>query len=463
MNRHSKPRIAFIAFALASAAGAVYIVYKTAGTSLTKVVTQNQRDTAQVNTFLRQGDYYFNKPNRTGSDLDSSFSAVTKAYRISRKIDFRKGTGLSLDMYSKIYAGRGDTLKGRKYADSAIVVFKSNNLIHELAFAYFNRSGFYPLDGDLLKRRIEWLKLAADAFVQSGSKLEQAGIFKELGDLQQVGRNHTEALASLQRSLSLYDSGDHERLLGVYDLLGHVHSIIGNHRLALKYGLLALKVSEEFNDSTSAMMATIHNRLGLTYERMEKNEPALRHFNRGEQISLLNRDSSSWSIIMTNKVNVLLHMRRHEEALQCISKIPERVLNDSSNPGIRGLIHSLFMLINLSLKEYKTCRIYEKWLIADYAYEKQMGLDNFTVPSVLARYYLETHDLRKADIYWNECDQICRKYNFVTNLVKSFKMRIMIDSAKGDFKKYIEHSRELRVMSNRLLNEQNNRRLPNYR
>ena len=446
-------------FALAAIAAA-YIVYKTSDPSLKpEAITQTQRDTAQVNTFLRQGDYYFNKPNRTNSDLDSSFIAITNAYRISRKIDYRKGTGLSMNTYSKLHNAKGDTLQGRKYADSAIAVLKSNNLTHELAYAYFNRSGFYPLEGDLLKRRIEWLKLAVDAFVQSGSKLEQAGIFKELGDLQQVDMNYTDALKSLQQSLSLYDSSDHGRLLGVYDLLGHVHSIFGNHRLALKYGLLGLKISEEFNDSTSAVMATLHSRIGLTYDRMEKYPNALWHFDKAERIALRNGDSSNWIIIVCNKANALRYMKKPREALQCISKIPERSLNDSRNIGNRGNIHALSMIINLSLKEYNTCRPYEKRLLADYAYEKQVGIHNFAVPSVLARYYLETHDLKKADRYWSESDEICKTYKFKANLLKGYRLRLKIDSAKGDFKEYIQHSRELQIMNDMMLSEQNNREI----
>ncbi len=455
MIKNIKRIIVLVVILPVAAAGILYTL--SVYSSRPAVVAESQADTAQVNALLRESDYLFNKANRTGGDLDSSFVAVTNAYRISRKSDFRKGMGLSMDMYSKIYHTRGDTLIGRKYADSAIAVFKQNDFFYELGFARYNRSGFYPLDGPLLKRRIEWVKLAAEAFVESGSRLKQADIFKELGDLQQHEGDYNEALKSLHISLGLYESTNYSRLIGLYDLLGYVYGTTGNYKQALKYGLLALRLSEQLNDSTSAMVSTLHNRLGLNYERLAKKQLAYQHYDKAEQISLSNKDSSNWIYIACNKANILNIMGKRKEGAQCVLKIPESLLSSARNIAVRGHVHGVLMVIHLDLKEYAKCSMYAEWLMADLAYAKQANLSTTSMTAALAKYYFGIKDFKKAERYLNETDTVYRIYNHIPALASSYKLRIKIDSARGDLGNYIKHSMERQVMRDSLLNEQNNR------
>lgn len=455
MTTNIKRTIRLVVILLVAAAGSLYAL--SIFSSGPAIVTENQADSAKANAFLRQSDYYFSKANRTTNELDSAFLAVTNAYRVSKKADFRKGMGLSLDMYSKIYHTRGDTLLGRKYADSAIAVFKQNDLFYELGFACYNRSGFYPLDGPLLKRRIEWVKFAAEAFVESGSKLKQADIFKELGDLQQHEGDYNAALKSLHISLGLYESTNYQRLIGLYDLLGYVYGTTGNYKQALKYGLLALRLSEQLNDSTSAMVSTLHNRLGLNYERLAKKQLAYQHYDKAERISLNNKDSSNWIFIACNKANVLNTMGKRKEGAQCVLKIPESLLNSPRNIAVRGHVHGVLMVIHLDLKEYARCSMYAKWLMADLAYAKRANLSTTSMTAALAKYYFGIKDFKKAERFLNETDTVYRIYSHIPALASSYKLRIKIDSARGDLGNYIKHSTERQAMRDSLLNEQNNR------
>ncbi len=420
--------------------------------------SSHHSDTLAVNSLLRRADYYFEKPNRTLKYLDSSLSVLTDAFRISKEIVYQKGKGTCLDRYSKIYNARGDTLNGRKYADSAIAVFKDNHLYYDLGFAYFNRSGFYPLDGKPLKLRIEYVKLAVAAFARSGSTLKQADILKELGDLQQYDLNMTEAIPNLQQSLALYASiSKYKESVDVHSLLVNVYGTIGNYPLALKHGLIALKIFEEVNDTLSTSVATTYNRLGINYQRIKRYSLAVKCFSAAQRISMKNNDSVSWAIITYNLARSYYAMGKTGKGMQMVLDIPENA--SIRNLSLNGNIHAFLMMGYLKLKEYGKCRAYCNLLLKDYTDAKQMDVPLMTVTNALAKYYIASNEYTKVEFYLKENDVIFKRNRQLANRITSYDMWRQLDSVRGDFYAYVKHARAAEALSDSALSERNNQEI----
>ncbi len=460
MKKNVIKTVSWIFFLLIILAAGVYWL-RIQSTKPEMILSGQTTDTVGVNMLLTRSYVYFNKQDRSGIDLDSSMLIIDKAYEASRRLNFKKGIGKCLDAYSKIYSSKRDTLVGRLYADSSIAVFKENNFLYELGDAYYNRSGYCPMDSKLLNQRIEWVKLALATHEKSGSKISQANLLKELGDLQQYNSEFDDAVINLEKSIVLYKAINYSiGAIGAYDLLGDVVGSLGNYRLAVKYGLLALKESAQLTDSSYnsfAVMTTIHNRIGLNYERMGKYKLAYQHYDKGYHLSLRSNNVESKIILAYNRAKALSFVGNTPLAIQYILEIPKKELDE--HPKWNGSIHALLMIFHLKIKNLEKSRAYSQPLLADYAYAKKMGTSSIHITKALTKYYLAINELDKAEVYLKENESIFSRHKLIPDLADVYREWTKLDSARRDLNRYIAHTRQYQVLRDSTLNQQNNQEI----
>lgn len=169
---------------------------------------QNSKEgTARINVLLHLSEYYFFKvPVNNKRFFDSALFYESAAEKLSRSLNDKKGIADSYEQLSKILHAQGNAVKGRQFADKAIKIYKDNNYYLGLGYAYYDVSGYYSINTDYeLKERIRIVEeLALPAFQKSGSRLKEADVLKELGDLLQIAGEYTKALEVLHHSMQLY-------------------------------------------------------------------------------------------------------------------------------------------------------------------------------------------------------------------------------------------------------------------
>src|ERR1700722_3995924 len=278
-------------------------------------LSKSRQDTSRVTLLLQLSDHYFPLPGRTKFDLDSAMAYARSAEAISIRLGYQPGLGDSYEQISKILHIRKSVDSGRYYANKAVGIFKSKSAHMALGYAYYDLSGYYLLYDSDINKRIALVEQALSEFQQARDKKKEADVHKELGDLRQINGDYTGALSDLRQAVQLYHEVGYPYLQGAYDLMGYILSGEGDFEEGLKYGLLAVDAAEQVKDTASPQMCTIYNRVGATYERMKKLQPAYDYYQKSIAIAIKCKDTASIVVLTCNISHDLVKLNKPHQAL----------------------------------------------------------------------------------------------------------------------------------------------------
>ena len=414
----------------------------------------NKQDTSKVNLLLRLSEYYFFKNPKRTTDLDSAMFYAKEAEALSNKLNDQKSLGNSYEQISKIFHQKNDTARGKYFANKAIEIFKANNCFMELAYAYYDLSGYYSINSskEIVERISIVEQLVLPAFMQAGSKLKEADALKELSDLLQLKGEYSKALSMLNRSLQLYQSIGHRDLQGVYDLMGSVYNNIGDNEQALKYGLLAMNAADSMKNNTIEL-ATIFNRIGSTYLRMKKYELAYEYFQKALQVAKKFNDQETIVLLTTNLARVLISMKKPAKALVILKEAQLKYpVND---PYLQLYMTAGFLNTYKELKQYEEAQKYCDQLIAIAKKLDPHDTDQSEAQFPVTEFYLATHqyDLaRKRLIITDDFYKDIQSQSHA-ELSRNHLLWFKLDSAQGNYLSAISHYQRYKMLADSSLNE----------
>ncbi len=421
---------------------------------LKQALKSSNNDTSKVNLLLQVSDYYFLKNPKQSTDLDTSMLYANNAEALSNKLYYEKGLGNSYEQISKIFHFHNDTTKGKYYANKAIEIFKANSFLIELGYAYYDLSGYYSINSsaEIIERIRIVEQLALPAFRESGSKLKEADILKELGDLLQLNGDYLKALSVLNRSLQLYQSIGYRNLQGVYDLMGSVYSNTGNNEQALKYGLLAINTPDLAKDSTM-QWATVFNRIGSTYLRMKKNELAYKYFQKALAVAKKNNDGETIVLLTSNISRTLIAMNKPREALAILlyahQKYPVKDIY------LQLYITSSFLITYKQLKQYKEAQKYCDQLLSISQKLDPHDTDQSEAQFPVIEFYLATHqyDLARERLIITDAFYKDIQSQSHGELSRNHLLWFKLDSAQDNYLPAIAHYQQYKILADLSLNE----------
>ncbi|MGN6211349.1 histidine kinase dimerization/phosphoacceptor domain -containing protein [Parafilimonas sp.] len=417
---------------------------------------KSKEDTAKANLLLQLSEHYFFYPS--DKNFDSALLYGHAMERLSKKLNYQKGLGNSYEQIAKILHAQDKAAEGRQFADKAIDIFKANSCYLELGFAYYDVSGYYSINNsNELAERIRIVEqLALPAFQKSGSKLKEADILKELGDLLQLEGQYVKALSVLHRSLQLYQAIKHPNLEGIYDLLGVVYGITGNNEQALKYGLLAVKAASTVNDTT-IQLATIYNRIGSTYSAMKKYDAAYDYFQKALYVAKKYDNTETIDLLLSKISRTLIALNKPQDALAILKQAQQKYPSEDIYSNL--YITASFLITYNALKQYSQAEKYCNQLLAISKKLDKYEPDQSEAQYPVTEFYLATHQYELARKHLAETDSLYKKIESPLELYKNHLLWFKLDSIQGNYISAISHYQQYKALSDSLLNETTNKHI----
>ncbi|MVM41707.1 tetratricopeptide repeat protein [Spirosoma sp. HMF3257] len=418
---------------------------------------QSKLDTHRVHVLQDLATYYMFKPNAQVADMDSAMTVARQAEQLSVRLHDPKGQATSFILYARVYNHDGKKEKAKALVRKAIALFSQFHYLDELGEAYFELGSYSPLIGSGLTERIQMAELALATFQQSGNKLKQANCNKELGDLYQVEGNNVQALASLKQALSLYKAVGRGRLQGVYDLLGQVCGELGDYKEAIRYGLLAVQTAEQSGDSTM-LLATIYNRLGITYQNLHDLKQANLYFRRSIAIAEKYNDAGAICILATNISDTYVLLHQPVTALAFLRTIVKKY----PLPDLASQIYITGQFINVYMasKQYRLAQPYSDRLVR--LSENRERIDNETqlyAYGMLIRFFLATQQYQQADKYLVTHRALSQKMGSLRSLSTNHLWTFKVDSAQANYPAAITHYQRHKALNDSLFTESKSKQI----
>jgi two-component sensor histidine kinase len=413
-----------------------------------KVIRENiassKIDTSRVNLLLKYGRYYLNKPGEFKNDLDSALLLSAEARKLSYSLYDDPGVGRSILLDGQIYREDGRHDLAWKTNEKALAFFIAHKMPYETGEAYRAAAAFFDIAGDDLDKKITYTEKAILLMQQRGNSIELAFALQDLGDYYQLKDEWTKSIKVLQRALDVYNTVGYQQIQGVTNLLGFVYHRNGQDTLALKYGLLAVRVAESVHDN-SLQLCTIYNRLAITYYDLKKNELSLYYYQKAEAIAEKYKDAGSIQQIKFNLAVLLRRLNRPEKSL-----IELKELVKQYPPTEKDLVITtayLFANIYMDLKQFPQAKYYIDSLgKLRKKYPKEISYAMYFNKGPI-RYYFETRQFEKAYKYLNSNDSLVRLNHSPAAHMENEMYWSRIDSAVGNFPSALAHYKLYKLVS----------------
>lgn len=368
----------------------------------------SKQDTNRVTLLLKVGRFSIEKPGKNKTDLDSAFSYIQEAERLSKKLSFQKGIAYAYLLYAMAYREKGERQAGKEFANKAIAFSEKHKLKSLLGESLLESSNYYEYHiHEQSLEKINLTRRAATSFQQDGNIEKQAYSLKQLGDLLAINDSIPQAIIVLKKSLSLYQSINYTRLQGVYDLIGVLYAYIGDHQTGLEYGLLAEKTAQIVKDTT-IQLCTIYNSIGLTYSGLNDDKRACQYFLKAYAVAEKYKDIKSIYLIQSNIIRSYITLGRTDEALDLIRQTTNRYPQPGHKP-IQLNINKLYLAIYMAKKDYIEA---QKFCNKTLDLVKEPGVDqraNHSTYGNAIELFLITQQYSKAEHYLKVHKELIKK------------------------------------------------------
>jgi two-component sensor histidine kinase/tetratricopeptide (TPR) repeat protein len=422
---------------------------------LLKQIQTAPDDNTKVDRMLDLCLVYIRKPDENPLDLDSAILLAAQAEKISGRAGYSKGTGDSYRYRYYAYNEKGQKQTAKEFIEKAVAVYKQHDFFTELGESYHALGTCFPADSDsTLQIRIRWENEALKAYQKTSHTLNQAGSCRQLGELYQIAYDLPNSIKYLKQSLSLYQENKYKELHGIYDLISQHYRLVGDFEEAIKYGLLAVKTAEAIRDTT-LQMATIYNRLGLSYYAFNDFHSSKKYTQKALDVARKFRDQQGINIIVPNVAMTLNRLNEPESAVRLL----QEVIKSNPPKGINEMISfdCLFVMSYLTMHRSDLARPYLQKLLER---ENARGVNSLTrrrMYAVIIDGHLAEKNFNVAAIYLNKL-QIHPDLE-IKELINIEFWGFKIDSAAGKYLSAIDHYQKYKAINDSAFTESRARQI----
>ncbi|WP_421828404.1 histidine kinase dimerization/phosphoacceptor domain -containing protein [Larkinella sp.] len=427
--------------------------------SLKIVLKQSRPDTNRANLLLELARSYILKPGEQASDLDTALLLVRQAYHLSRSLAYSKGQGTAYLIGGQAYREKGKRQLARTYDQMAIHIFMKHHHAAGLAAAYLEMGDTYGISQEELNEKIQQYAAALPLFEKTRQWERLATTLKVLGDLNNIRNENVEALKQLKRALAIYKQINYADLQGVYDLLGDVSNKLGDFQNGLKYGLLALKTAVLRKD-TSLQLCTIHNRLGMTYYKLQDYQSARNSYENALRIAKEYHDTLSVNYVGVNLLETYKFLGASKSSLFLLKDLTTNYPAKGLEEKIR--ITGYYLHYYQETWNYPKARRYCDQLTVQFSQLPTKANSSFLVGCKYAiRFFLLTNQIKRAQQYIDEYQIAANQTTQKDQIAYGHLLAFQVDSARGDLRSAIHHFKLYKATQDSLLNERKNKEIAN--
>lgn len=404
---------------------------------LKQQLADSRNDTSRVRILLALSHAYNTLPDDHFAYKDTALRYARQAGQMSSKYSYEKGVGLSYQEIARYYARHHDAKQSKTYIDQAVEVFTKLDLPREEAEAWLLEEEFYMAGGGTdIKMRIFYYQKAIPLFHRAGAIEREAPALKILADYLQLQNKYVEALELLKQSLALYQKTNVKELQGLYDLLAHVSTQLGDYETGVRYGLAALKTAEAVHDTT-LQLCTIYNRLGITYSRLTQYKQSELYYEKALKVALKYNDTETTVQVMLNYADALRRINKPAQALrvmkQCMAKYP---MNDKEFQLLtKTTLVAIYLDLNRLADAGATTNDALRMLEAPPAVD---GNSEMSVRLAAVKYFIATKQFEIARKHMEIYAQRNNQMRINVGTLTSYKYFYIIDSLEQQYPKALK-------------------------
>lgn len=319
-------------------------------------------DTAQISTWLREGEGYLGRPESKEEDMKMAFQIADQMAVRSKQLNYQRGLGLSLLLRAKTFRESGQAIKGRPVSRQALTILNTYGTLTEKAQAVIELGGSYSNDGPDYAPKVALYQESVRLCLQMHDTLSAAKLMEFVGDLQQYGEDYKDALVTLHKALELYQKTNFKRLQGIYSLIGEAYHGAGNFVESLRYNLKAVEISEALGED-GPLLSTIYNRVGLMYNSITYTDQAIEYFNKGLNHAQKHKDTTTERTMLINIADALRNIKEHQQSLDTLNSAEK--LGASVREGENLLVEMIYLKNFIALNELGKAKIhYQRLLVS---------------------------------------------------------------------------------------------------
>ena len=406
-----------------------------------------REDTIKVRLLLKIATFYRENPSHIRAR--SPFSYATDAETLSQKLKFKKGLGETYRTMAKVKLyHEKDTATAMGYTRKAIDVFRSIGMNALLGEACYDMNAYYGLTPSDLTERIKWTEIAGSVFQQNNSVRKMADCNRQLGDLLLVAGRSLQGMDTLKKALKQYQSLGEKQLHWMYDLIGAAYYALGEYTEAEKYGLMAVKITEDLKDF-NGYTATIYNRMGITYHALKAYPQAKDHYEKAMALATAAHFVDAIYIIAGNTAHLMISMGQQPQALAYLQDILKRY----KSPGeeYEAFIHAHLLTIAIDLKNTSEAnRLAQKLTNTLHHAEKLGWWVQRRVYYAIIHYHNSRRSYTLEKQYLTRYIKTSESSHAFRDLATAHLWAFRVDSAQGNFAAAVNHYRRHKALDDSL-------------
>jgi two-component sensor histidine kinase len=417
--------------------------------SLLQRLSLAAEDTTKVRLLLELATFYRENPSYIKTK--SPFAYASDAETLAQKLKFTKGLGETYRTMSriKLYHEK-DTAAAMGYTKRAIDVFRSINMHTLLGEACYDMNVYYGLTPGDLTERIKWTEIAYTVFQQKNNVRKMADCNRQLGDLLLIAGRSLQGMETLKMALKQYQSIGEKQLHWMYDLIGAAYYALGEYTEAEKYGLMAVKITEELKDF-NGQTATVYNRMGVTYHALKAYQKSNDNYDKAMRLATAAHHVDAIYIIAGNTAHLMISMGKQQQALAYLHDIMKRY----KFPGeeFEVVISAHLLTIATDLKNTSDAnRLVQKLTHAiDHAEKLSWSVQRRAYYSII-HYYHAGRDYTREKHYLAQYIKTSQNVHAFRDLATAHLWASRVDSTQGNFISALSHYRRHKALDDSLFN-----------
>lgn len=349
-----------------------------------------------------------------------------KADSLAAKLDFSKGRGESQLLIAAALKQLEKVNEAIPFLEQAEANFTKAQYANGLLRTYRLRASVEPG----LSRSAAYYEKALSLMKAAGDKRNIPAVLTEASLVKMQEAQLPVAEEMLNESIRLAKEAGIENIQWQYSLLGAVQLQKRENVNALKNELLAVKIGEQYRD-TSSQMSEIYNFTGLVYSRMGKPDDALVYFRKAIATGSSLRNAALNVQLYSNIAGLLIRQNKPQEALSYLLTL-EKQYGKKLELNARIQLLSRTLSCYTALDDMEKARPYAEELMNLSDNMKPDEYNQLPIFMELNRYLTRSGQFDKARHYVEKQKVVAEKFRIFEQLNQYYYYKFKIDSAAGD-------------------------------
>jgi signal transduction histidine kinase len=258
------------------------------------------------------------------------------------------------------------------------------------------------------------------------------------------------ALDNYNKSLNLFTQlNDSLGMAKVNNSLGLIEIRRGNYNKGLRHSLSAIDVFERKN--LLDQLSEAYNNLAEAYFNTNQNEEALEYNFKALRVRELLKDAEGIKLSTNNIANLYALSKEHRKAIEYYEKLLILLTSSESDILLKGDVLPSIGEQYLEFRDYKKSASYLlEGLKLNRTSKNKKGI--LKTLNYLSDLNLQQNKVRLAEYQLNEAYKLTEDINDDDLLLRHLKLRVQLDSTKGNYKNAFNWQREYHDLKTKIDN-----------